>query len=180
MIFTDFQYDDGGRGAAGYKGEPRDCAVRAIAIATGRDYQEIADMVIEYAKTERPRSRTSGAARRKRSHPRTGVQRPTIRKIMADLGWRWVPTMEVGSGCQVHLRADQLPPGRLVVSLSKHLVAVIDGVVHDTDPSVDRDGTRCVYGYWHEPDNLWPVFLASCQERKPEPRPIPYSVWSNY
>jgi hypothetical protein len=82
---------------------------------------------------------------------------------MADLGWRWVPTMEVGSGCQVHLRADQLPPGRLVVSVSKHLVAVIDGVVHDTDPEVDRDGTRCVYGYWHEPDNLWPIFLASCQ-----------------
>jgi hypothetical protein len=55
--------------------------------------------------------------------------------------------MQIGSGCRVHLRADELTPGRLVVQLSRHLTAVIDGVVHDThDPS--RNGTRCVYGYW--------------------------------
>ena len=37
--------------------------------------------------------------------------------------------------------------GRLVVSLSRHWTAVIDGVIFDThDPS--RRGTRCVYGYW--------------------------------
>ena len=55
--------------------------------------------------------------------------------------------MFVGSGCQVHLREDELPSGRLIVSLSKHSCAVIDGVIHDLDdPS--RDGTRCVYGYW--------------------------------
>lgn len=42
---------------------------------------------------------------------------------------------------------NELPPGRLVVSVSKHLTAVVDGVIHDRyDPS--RDGTRCVYGYW--------------------------------
>jgi hypothetical protein len=55
--------------------------------------------------------------------------------------------MQIGSGCTVHLSADELPSGRLVVSVSKHLTAVIDGVIHDThDPS--RRGTRCVYGYW--------------------------------
>jgi len=38
---------------------------------------------------------------------------------------------------------------RLILSLSKHLAAMVDGVVHDThDPS--RGGTRCVYGYWSE------------------------------
>jgi hypothetical protein len=38
---------------------------------------------------------------------------------------------------------------RDVARLSRHLCAVVDGVVHDTfDPS--RDGTRCVYGYWKE------------------------------
>src|ERR1700730_2873392 len=51
----------------------------------------------------------------------------------------------------VGLRAKELPPGRLVVSVSKHLTAVIDGVIHDThDPS--RHGKRCVYGYWQPPD----------------------------
>ncbi|MDM3928731.1 hypothetical protein QRB35_22225 [Mycobacterium intracellulare subsp. chimaera] len=68
---------------------------------------------------------------------------------MADLGWLWVPTMHIGSGCRVHLRADQLPSGRLVVSVSRHTVAVLDGIIHDThDPT--RDGTRCVYGYYRK------------------------------
>jgi hypothetical protein len=50
------------------------------------------------------------------------------------------------------LKADELPAGRLIVSVSKHLVAVIDGVAHDThDPS--RGGTRCVYGYYRAGDS---------------------------
>jgi len=58
--------------------------------------------------------------------------------------------MSIGSGTKVHLRAEDLPTGRIVVQASKHVVAVIDGVMHDThDPS--RDGTRCVYGYWTAP-----------------------------
>ena len=59
--------------------------------------------------------------------------------------------MAIGSGCTVHLRADELPPGRLIVGVSRHTTAVINGVVHDThDPT--RGGTRCVYGYWSPPD----------------------------
>jgi hypothetical protein len=55
--------------------------------------------------------------------------------------------MQVGSGTKVHLRDGELPMGRLVVAVSNHVTAVIDGVVHDThDPS--RGGTRAVYGYW--------------------------------
>ena len=38
-----FEYDDGGRKAAGHKGEVRDCVVRAIAIGTDRRYQSIWD-----------------------------------------------------------------------------------------------------------------------------------------
>jgi hypothetical protein len=68
---------------------------------------------------------------------------------MENLGWTWVPTMKIGSGCKVHLKKEELPSGSLVVSVSKHLAAVIDGVIHDNhDPA--RNGTRCVYGYWIE------------------------------
>lgn len=96
----------------------------------------------QVAKTERTGKRKKGV-----SSARTGVYVGSIRKVMAQLGWTWHPTMTIGSGCQVHLRADELPSGRLVVSVSKHEVAVIDGVIHDLyDPS--RDGTRCVYGYY--------------------------------
>ena len=44
-------YDDGGRSNY-YKGEAYDCVVRAIAIATGRDYKEIYDLVNQYIKRE--------------------------------------------------------------------------------------------------------------------------------
>jgi hypothetical protein len=58
--------------------------------------------------------------------------------------------MQVGSGCKVHLRADELPPGCLIARVSRHVVDVIDGVIHDTH-DCSRGGARCVYGYWSEP-----------------------------
>lgn len=143
-----FQHDDGGRSAAGFRGETGDCVVRAIAIAGALDYREAYRLVNDAAKRERPRKG------RTRSSSRTGVRTPTVRRILADLGWSWTPTMEIGSGCRVHLRADELPTGRLVVNLSKHLAAVIDGTVHDIDPDVARGGTRCVYGYWTAPEEI--------------------------
>lgn len=133
-----FVYDDGGRKEAGYKGLASDCACRAIAIATGKPYKEIYSLINDYGKRER---------RANKSTARTGVWSPTLKKIMASLGWRWVPTMQIGSGCTTHLRADELPSGHLVVSLSGHEVAVIEGVIHDTY-DCSRDGTRCVYGYF--------------------------------
>jgi hypothetical protein len=57
--------------------------------------------------------------------------------------------MQIGSGCTVHLKANELPAGRLVVSVSKHLTAVVDGVIHDTH-DCSRGETRCVYGYWQQ------------------------------
>ena len=137
-------YDDGGRKAAGYCGVAGDCVVRAVAIATGRSYQQVYDDVNGLALNER-RSKL----KRGRSSARNGVHKPTIRRLLASYGWTWTPTMRVGQGCRVHLVAHELPPGRLVVSVSKHLVAVIDGLIHDThNPS--RGGTRCVYGYWRQ------------------------------
>jgi hypothetical protein len=133
---------DGGRVGAGYKAKDSgDCVCRAISIATQKDYQEVYDSLNYLAKSERPRKG------KKRSSSNTGVYKQTIKKYMQSIGWTWVPTMTVGSGCKVHLKKEELPTGRLVVSVSKHLVAVVDGVIYDNhDPS--RGGTRCVYGYW--------------------------------
>ena len=137
-----FVEDDGGRAAAGYRGYAGDCVARSIAIAAQLPYRTVYDALNLAAKDEAPGTRTSSA--------RNGVARPTIRRFMTGLGWEWTPTMRVGSGTTVHLCPEELPLGRLVVSCSKHLTAVIDGVIHDThDPS--RGGTRCVYGYWSKP-----------------------------
>lgn len=136
--------DDGGRADAGFRGDTGDCATRAIAIATGLPYQQVYDRINELAKAHERRG-----SRKRISNARTGVYKQTVHRLMAELGWRWTPTMQIGSGCRVHVRADELPTGRLVLNLSRHYAAVIDGVLHDTD-DCSRDGTRCVYGYWSE------------------------------
>lgn len=137
--------NDGGRAAAGYQGKTGDCVTRAIAIATGKPYQEVYDALNTHAKAERRGSRKRGI-----SSARTGVYRSTYQRYLAALGWVWTPTMFIGSGCKVHLRDGELPMGRLIVSLSRHLCAVVDGVIHDTH-DCSREGTRCVYGYWTAP-----------------------------
>ena len=138
----DYQYNDGGRAEAGYKGETRDCVVRAIAIATEKPYQEVYDAINILSSKEK-----IGTHKKIKSNARTGVHRFTCDNYLKSLGWKWTPTMLIGQGCKVHLKPSELPAKRLVVKVSKHMVAVINGIVHDThDPS--RNETRCVYGYW--------------------------------
>lgn len=145
IAFSHAQYfveDDGGRAAAGFKGSAGDCVTRAIAIATGKPYKEVYDGLNLAAKSER-----TGKRKRGKSSARSGVYKQTIRKYMESIGWTWIPTMQIGQGCKTHLRGDELPAGRIVASLSKHLTAVIDGVIHDTF-DCSRQGQRCVYGYY--------------------------------
>lgn len=138
-----FVYDDGGRAAAGFRGNASDCVCRAIAIATGKTYREVYTTLNVLAKEGRPRKDA------KRSSARTGVHREVYDRYLALLGWRYTATMGIGTGCTVHLREMEIPDGRLIVRVSRHLVAVIDGVIHDTsDPS--RRGQRCVYGYYRK------------------------------
>lgn len=153
MPFVD---DDGGRADAGYKGQSGDCVCRSIAIATSKPYSEVYQELNFAATSERPR-------RGKRSSARTGVNKRTIRKYLASLGWIWTPTMGIGTGCTVHLLKGELPDvKRLIVSVSKHMTTIVDGVIHDTfDPQrctiVTENGEtrlthRCVYGYWVNPN----------------------------
>ena len=141
-----FAYHDGGRKDAGYQGKAGDCVTRSIAIATGLPYQQVYDDLNALGSRERIGKRKRGI-----SSAGTGVYKQTIRKYLHSLSWNWVPTMHIGSGCKVHLRADELPSGRLIVNVSRHTTTVIEGVVHDTH-DCSREGTRCVYGYWTTPE----------------------------
>jgi hypothetical protein len=141
MSAIEFVRNDGGRTAAGYRGDAGDCVTRAIAIATEQPYRDVYAVLHGFNKTL---VRSGGS-------PRNGVSRRVWDAYLKTVvGWQWTPTMQIGSGCRVHLRADELPPGRLIVRLSGHLAAVIDGVLHDTH-DCSRNGTRCVYGFWSEP-----------------------------
>ena len=145
ILSTPHMYHDGGRAEAGFKGNTGDCVTRAIAIATGKPYLEVYNAINELSKNER-----TGKRKRGRSSARTGVYKQTYKKYLEQLGWKWIPTMFVGQGCKVHLCTEELPKGKLIVSLSKHLTAVINGVIYDTHNPA-RGGTRCVYGYFIEP-----------------------------
>lgn len=135
-------FNDGGRANAGYQGSAGDCVVRAIAIATETPYQKVYDDLFELNQTQHGKLR--GAS------PRDGgTKTATIRKYLTQIGWEFIPTMSIGTGCKTHLKEDELPKGRIICRVSKHLAAVVDGVIHDThDPS--RNGRRCVYGYYKQ------------------------------
>lgn len=137
-----FIRDDGGRAAAGFRGSAGDCVTRAIAIATELPYSDVYGELHGRLQLCRSRSRLP-----KNRSPRSGVPRRVYEPYLRQLGFLWTPTMQIGGGCRVHLLAEELPPGRIIVRLSKHVVAVIDGVLHDTH-DCSRGGTRCVYGYF--------------------------------
>ena len=139
-----FQYNDGGREAAGYKGAAGDCVARAIAIASGLPYAEVYDALAKGTGSER-----AGKKGKRPASARNGiyVNRKWFKDLMVEWGFVWTPTMGIGTGCKVHLNADELPAGRLVVRLSKHCTTMINGAIHDTY-NPDRGGSRGVYGYW--------------------------------
>ena len=143
------EVDDGGRATAGYKGQAGDCVVRSIAIVTGMLYQKVYDDLLKANEEFRNTSRTKLARslKQKNDSPRSGTHRVVLKKYLAQLGFQWIPTMFVGQGCKVHLKKEELPSGTLLVSCSKHITVVKDGVLHDTH-DCSRSGTRCVYGYW--------------------------------
>lgn len=143
-----YNYNDGGRLNAGYKGTASDCVCRAIAIATNKPYNEVYEVLAKGNATQRRSKYDKGtkAGKETASHGiNTGYK--WFKDYMAELGFKWIPTMTIGSGCKVHLRDGELPMGNLVVSVSKHFVAVIDGVIQDIH-DCSRDGNRCVYGYY--------------------------------
>ena len=91
-----FVFNDGGRAAAGHSGRAGDCVARAIAIATGKPYQEVFDALDSLAFQER-----IGRRKKKRSNSDSGVFRSTYQRYLDSLGWQWTSTMSIGSGCRV-------------------------------------------------------------------------------
>ena len=144
-----FVYDDGGREAAGFKGAAGDCVVRAIAIAAQIPYREVYDALSEGCRNERKLKR-----RRGKSSARDGVytQSKWFKDYMASIGWSWTPTMGIGTGCKVHLVAEELPPGRLIVHTARHsspsLMAsfMISGIAADQSGILFRTRTRLKAG----------------------------------
>lgn len=146
-----FNLDDGGRRLAGFNNTKTagDCVARAICITTQLPYLKVYNRLAAGNATQREskHSRRGGTSGVFSASDGIWTSRKWFKDYMAELGFVWTPTMLVGQGCKVHLRDGELPNGRLVVKVSKHFTAVIDGVLHDAY-DCSRDGERCVYGYY--------------------------------
>lgn len=141
-----FIYNDGGRAKAGFRGSADDCVCRAITIASGLPYAKVYEALAEGNASQR-RGKHDKGKRQRTARSGINTTRKWFKDYMASLGFHWVPTMHIGQGCKVHLKDGELPMGRLVVAVSKHYTAVINGEIYDTyDPQ--RGGQRCVYGYY--------------------------------
>src|SRR5262249_29769486 len=125
-----------------------DCVARAIAIAAQKPYCEVHDALT--VATVRHVAAADNAwarwARRKGGvhafHADQGVSDEVYGPYLERLGWKFTSTKELPRGRGVHLRADELPRGRLLVLLPGHLTAVVDGVIHDTRDCSDEGRCR--------------------------------------
>lgn len=149
-----FKYNDGSRELSGFKGSAGDCVTRAIAIVTGKGYKEVYDELFAEIKKFVATKRSKAAKRAGRGRglsgttPRNGISKEVYHKYLTkNIGMIWHPTMLVGQGCKVHLVSNELPSGKLIVRVAKHLTAIIDGVIND----VLDCSNKCVYGYYYFP-----------------------------
>lgn len=116
-----YQYNDGGRAAAGITGGVNDCVSRALSIILNRPYTELATELA-------PLMTRNGI----------DVYSTTFLNFMRALGFNWIAS-------SYRTLVSELPTtGRLVVFTPNHLTALVDGVINDT---FDTSG-EVIRGYW--------------------------------
>jgi hypothetical protein len=126
-----YKYSDGGRLDAGFKGKAGDCVTRAIAIATGRQYREVYNIL---AKANQVDFGERSA--------RNGIYKVTYERILKEMGFVWhkAPVF-IGRKARTY----DMPKDKIVIArMAHHIVAVVNGVAHDTYDSTNK----MVYGYW--------------------------------
>jgi hypothetical protein len=124
-----YQYNDGGRKAAGFKGTAGDCGARAMAIALGLDYSTVYK---ELAQANADNGRAKSA--------RNGVMKDVYTEVLKRYGFVWMKAPQFAGR---KARCSDLT-GVVIAKQARHFVAVIDGVANDAWDSTER----MVYGYW--------------------------------
>ncbi len=130
----DYRYDDGGRAAAGYRGETGDCVVRAIAICAREDYRAVYRTMAEHMKRNGYAASGNAYATREsnRKEPRRRGQltaRRVQRRVLEAYGFRRVrlPAGERPTFTEAHRQY-----GDCVVGTARHMAAIVDGALQDT------------------------------------------------
>ena len=124
-----FVYNDGGKPDS-VKND-NDCTVRAINIATGLGYKEVAKRLRKAARNGRAGNGTISR----------GVYREDTTAALKELGWVWCKAPKFNGR---KARYYDMPSGTVIVSMAHHISVVIDGKLHDTFDCREK----MVYGYW--------------------------------
>jgi hypothetical protein len=124
-----YKFHDGGRVDAGMKSDT-DCGIRAIAIATGMDYQEVRKFIKEFTLVGKMGSRSISR----------GIYKEDMTAALKSIGWVWcsAPKFEGRKARYSDI------PGTAILRMAKHYSTVIDGVLLDSWDS----SHKMVYGYW--------------------------------
>jgi len=125
-----FVYDDGGRLDAGLKGKSGDCAVRAVAIATGMKYKEAQALIKDFSAKGKLGSKAIA----------NGVYKEDLDAALRSIGWKWfsAPKFEGRKARYSDIN------GIAIVRMARHYAAVIEGELRDSWDSSEK----MVYGYW--------------------------------
>ena len=169
----DFQYDDGGRAAAGYRGKTGDCVVRAIAICAGQDYRTVYLTMAEHMKRNGYAASGNAYAIRERNRkaPRRKGQLTARRVQDCVLEFYGFQKVRLPAGARPTFTEAHRRYGDCIVGTTKHAAAVVDGALRDI-----FDGRTYE---WAKPrtESAWDVFRPAEQadfetrERKAQ------SVW---
>jgi len=119
---------DGGRAGSRRPRQSKDCTVRAVALARNIPYDAAYDLLHE--------------AGRKCSR---GFH---VQRWLGDQAWATkipFPAVKGQPRMNPATFTKQLPTGRFICRVAKHVFAVIDGVVHD---SFENRPDRCIYTAW--------------------------------
>ena len=126
-----FNYNDGGREDAGYKGKTRDCTVRAMAIALKLPYKQCYEELAQANKEAGGKKSVRG-----------GVTIKVFEAVLNKHGWYWEAAPKFRS--RKARAADTY--GTVIARQARHVVAVRKGVVQD----VINSSGKMVYGIWRK------------------------------
>jgi len=127
-----FKKTDSGRSISRRARQINDCTVRALAAATDTPYDAAYDLLAE-----------AGRKCSRGFHFRAWAVNAEVNGYT----FRWRPFQAVKGQDRMNPAkfCTEFNQGRWIVRTAKHVMAVIDGVVHDT---IAPSPVRCIYGAW--------------------------------
>lgn len=133
-----YKYNDGGRKDAGYKRPAGDCVPRAIAIALDLPYKQVRKELDALNK-----QMTGGLNR----STQNGTEAAVFHKYLTDRGWSLTLLKNT------YLKdLNVVDAPNIIVSMPRHMVAIVNNTVMDTWDSRHSRRTKCkspiVQGYY--------------------------------